>query len=118
MSVRAIDASQEFDAASELLGAGDYSAAIRAYDAIMDEHGEVAAAYLGRGRARVATGDIDGGLADLNHAHDIDPELAGLAQEIADIHYSQASYDQALGFYESAAARGSLGCSLPYCTRV
>lgn len=108
MSSQSVDTSREFDAASQLLGAGSYSAAALAYDAILDEHGEVAAAYLGRGRARVASGDTQTGLQDLNRAYEIDASLPELSQEIGDIHYSQADYEQALTYYETANAQGGV----------
>jgi tetratricopeptide (TPR) repeat protein len=97
----------ELERAASLVSSGQYPQAIAAYDGILGEFGDSAAAYLGRGRAKLASGDTTGGLADLERAHALDPQSAAIAEEVADVLYSQGSYPEAIGYYEKAFASGA-----------
>ncbi len=55
----------ELERAASLVSSGQYPQAIAAYDGLLSEFGDHAESYLGRGRAKLASGDTAGGLADL-----------------------------------------------------
>ena len=55
--------------AGAIAASGRHDDAISAYAALIAEFGEHADAYLGRGRARIASGDTAGGLSDLETAN-------------------------------------------------
>ncbi len=90
------------------MSSGAYAQGIAAYDEILAEYGDVAQAYLGRGRARLASGAPDGGLADLMRAHEIEPKESSTSEEIGDIHYSRDAFRQASDFYQRALDSGGL----------
>ena len=92
--------------AVNFVGNGEYSQAITTYDRLIQEFGDHAETYLGRGRARVASGDTDGGLSDLRRARDIDPDATAVAEEIGDVYYSSGNYLEAIDNYEKAFANG------------
>jgi tetratricopeptide (TPR) repeat protein len=93
--------------AASLVSSGQYPQAIAAYDSLLNEFGDNAEVYLGRGRAKLASGDASGGLVDLERAHSIDPQSTAIAEELADLLYSQGSYPEAIGYYEKAFAGGA-----------
>jgi tetratricopeptide (TPR) repeat protein len=97
----------ELERAASLVSSGQYPQAIAAYDAILNEFGDSAAIYLGRGRAKLASGDAAGGLADLERAYALDPQSAAIAEELGDVLYSQGSYPEAIRYYEKAFAGGA-----------
>jgi tetratricopeptide (TPR) repeat protein len=93
--------------AASLLSAGQSPQAIAAYDDLLAEFGDDATIFLGRGRARLASGDAAGGLSDLERAYALDPRALAIAEEIADLLYSQGSYPAAIDYYEKAFQGGA-----------
>lgn len=96
----------ELERAASLVSSGQYPQAIAAYDGILGEFGDSAEVYLGRGRAKLASGDPAGGLADLERAQTLDPQSTAIAEELADVLYSQGDYPEAISYYEKAFAGG------------
>lgn len=92
--------------AASLVSAGQYPQAITAYDGMIHDFGDDPAILLGRGRAKLASGDTDGGIADLKKAQSRDAQSAAIAEEVADALYSQGRYPDAIGYYEKAFAGG------------
>jgi tetratricopeptide (TPR) repeat protein len=101
--------SNRLEQAAAYAGSGQYAQAIESYDALLTEFGEHVEIYSGRGRAKVAAGDTDGGLADLRRARDLDPSVTAIAEEIGDVHYSRGNYSDAIDSYQKAfaSAQGS-----------
>jgi tetratricopeptide (TPR) repeat protein len=97
----------ELERAASLVSSGQYAQAIAAYDTILESSSENADVYLGRGRAKLASSDTAGGLADLKQASALDPQSAAIAEELADVLYSQGSYPEAITYYEKAFAGGA-----------
>ncbi len=97
----------ELERAASLVSSGQYPQAIAAYDVLLDKFGDNAEVYLGRGRAKLASGDASGGLVDLERAYALDPQSTAVAEELADLLYSQGSYPAAIGYYEKAFAGGA-----------
>ena len=93
--------------AANFVGNGEYAQAIAAYDGLISEFGDHAETYLGRGRARVASGDTDGGLSDLRRARDLEPDATAIAEEIGDVYYSSGNYREAIENYQEAFESGS-----------
>ncbi len=96
----------ELERAASLVSSGQYAQAIAAYDGILREFPESAEAYLGRGRAKLASSDTQGGIADLERAQSLDAQSAPIAEELADVLYSQADFSRAIQYYEKAFAGG------------
>lgn len=94
------------DDAASLVSSGRLTEAIAAYDGLLTEFGDDAKIFLGRGRAKLASGDTSGGLADLERAHALDSQASEIAEEIADVLYSQGSYPEAIDYYGKAFASG------------
>ena len=92
------------DQAANFVGNGEYVQAITAYDELIREFGDHAETYLGRGRARVASGDTEGGLGDLRRARDLAPDTTAVAEEIGDVYYSSGNYLEAIENYREAFA--------------
>jgi tetratricopeptide (TPR) repeat protein len=97
----------ELERAASLVSSGQYGQAIAAYDTILGKFGESADVYLGRGRAKLASSDTTGGLADLERAATLDPQSTAIAEELADLLYSQGRYPEAISYYEKAFAGGA-----------
>jgi len=97
----------DLERAASLVSSGQYPQAIAVYDVILGEFGDNAEVYLGRGRAKLASGDITGGLSDLERAQTLDPQSTGIAEELADVLYSQGNYSEAIYYYEKAFAGGA-----------
>ncbi len=97
----------ELERAATLVSSGQYAQAIAAYDAILGEFGDSAEVYLGRGRAKLASGDPAGGVDDLERAQALDPRSIAIAEELADVLYSQGNYPKAIDYYEKAFAGGA-----------
>ena len=97
----------ELERAASLVSSGQYPQAIAAYDGILNEFGDSAEVYLGRGRAKLASGDTSGGIADLERAHTLDPQSTAIAEELGDVLYSQGSLPAAISYYEKAFAGGA-----------
>jgi tetratricopeptide (TPR) repeat protein len=97
----------ELERAASLVSSGQYPQAIAAYDGILSEFGGSAAIYLGRGRAKLASGNTAGGVADLEQAHTLDPQSTAIAEELGDVLYSQGNFPAAIGYYEKAFAGGA-----------
>ncbi len=89
------------------MSSGQYAQAITAYDTIVNKFGDSAEVYLGRGRAKLAASDTTGGLADLERAQALDPQSTAIAEELADVLYSQGRYPEAISYYEKAFAGGA-----------
>jgi len=98
----------ELERAASLVSSGQFPQAIAAYDDILGEFGDDSRVYLGRGRAKLASGDPTGGLSDLDRAQTLDPQSTAIAEELADVLYSQGNYPEAISYYEKAFA-GSAG---------
>ncbi len=98
----------ELERAASLVSSGQYPQALAAYDGILGEFGDNAEVYLGRGRAKLASGDTAGGLSDLERAQTLDPQSTSIAEELADVLYSQGNYSEAISYYEKAFV-GSAG---------
>ena len=88
--------------AARFVGAGQYEKAIAAYDALIEEYGDHPEMYKERGRAKVASSDIEGGLADLKRAHSLSTETSPIAEEIGDVYYSRGNISEAINYYEQA----------------
>jgi tetratricopeptide (TPR) repeat protein len=97
----------ELERAASLVSSGQYAQAIAAYDTILEKFGDNAEVFLGRGRAKLASSDTAGGLADLERASALDPQSVAIAEELADLLYSQGSYPEAIKYYEKAFAGGA-----------
>jgi tetratricopeptide (TPR) repeat protein len=98
---------EDIEHAASLVSSGQFPQAIQAYDSLLTDFGDSAPVYLGRGRAKLASGDASGGLADLERAHSLDPQSAPIAEELGDVLYSQGEFSRAIGFYEKAFAGGA-----------
>ena len=88
--------------AARFVGAGQYEKAIAAYDALLEEYGDHPEMYKERGRAKVASSDVEGGLADLKRAHSLSSETSAIAEEIGDVYYSRGNISKAIEYYEEA----------------
>jgi tetratricopeptide (TPR) repeat protein len=97
----------ELERAASLVSSGQYPQALAAYDGILGEFGDSAEVYLGRGRAKLASGDAAGGLSDLERAQTLDPQSTAIAEELAEVLYSQGNYPEAISYYEKAFAGGA-----------
>jgi tetratricopeptide (TPR) repeat protein len=95
------------DLASASLNAGQYNEATEAYSRILSNWEDVASAHLGRGRARLALGDEEGGLADLTRAVELEPGAPTSAEELADVLYVRGRYQEAAEYYLRAVDAGS-----------
>lgn len=105
---------EQLDEAARYMNAGQYDAASEAYSGILMEWGELAPAYLGRGRARLAAGDPEGGLADLTRAVELEPEAAKISEELAEVLYSRGEFEKAVTYYERALQADSLSAESLY----
>ncbi len=88
--------------AARFVGAGQYEKAIAAYDALLEEYGDHPEMYKERGRAKVASSDVEGGLADLKRAHSLASETSATAAQIGDVYYSRGNISKAIEYYEEA----------------
>jgi len=95
------------DRASATFNAGQYTEATLAYSRILSDWEDVASAHLGRGRARLALGDDEGGLADLTRAVELEPDAPTSAEELADVLYVRGRYREAAEYYLQAVDSGS-----------
>ena len=93
---------KRLEEAARFVGAGEYEKAIAAYDALLEEYGDHPEMYKERGRAKVASSDGEGGLADLKRAHSLSTETSAIAEEIGDVYYSRGNISEAIDFYEEA----------------
>jgi len=93
---------QRLEEAARFVGAGQYEKAIAAYDTLLEEYGDHPEMYKERGRAKVASSDVEGGLADLKRAHSLSTESSAIAEEIGDVYYSRGNISEAIDFYEEA----------------
>jgi len=93
---------RRLEEAARFVGAGQYEKAIAAYDALLEEYGDHPEMYQERGRARVASSDVEEGLADLKRAHSLSSETSAIAEEIGDVYYSRGNISQAIEYYEEA----------------
>ncbi len=96
--------SSRLEQAAGYAGSGQYAEAIDSYDALLTEFGDHVEIYWGRGRAKVAAGNTDGGLTDLRRARDLDPSVTAIAEEIGDVYYSSGNYSEAIDSYQKAFA--------------
>lgn len=93
--------------ASATLSAGQYTEASDAYSRILASWGGVASAHVGRGRARLALGDFEGGLADLVQAVELEPGAPTSAEELADVLFVRGRFQEASEYYHRAVDAGS-----------
>jgi len=117
--------SEELENAARLVAAGRFEQAVATYDRILESGKSEAVAYLGRGRARLAAGESELGLADLSRAAELAPESAEILEETADGFYTRGRFDEAAVFYartiglgrDSANTRYRLAVSLVQLSR-
>jgi len=93
---------EELDQAERFLSSGNNSEAVLAYNQILSTYGDIAPAYLGRGRAQLAAGNIDLGLSDLRKAVELDREDPAIAEELADVLYTRGRFNEAIDYYQQA----------------
>lgn len=93
--------------ASATLSAGQYSEATEAYSRILASWNDNAPAHLGRGRARLALGDFEGGLADLARAVELEPGAPTSNEELADVLFVRGRFQEASEYYLRAVDAGS-----------
>jgi tetratricopeptide (TPR) repeat protein len=105
---------EELEAAGSLLNTGQYAQAVDAYSTILATHGDVAPAFLGRGRAQLANGNIDAGLSDLVRAVELDPDAGEVTEELAEVLYTQGRFDEAIGYYQQALKSGDVSAESLY----
>ena len=104
----------ELDSAGSLLNTGQYTEAVTAYSAILASYGDVAPAYLGRGRAQIANGNFDEGLSDLARTVELDPDAPEVTEELADVLYTQGRFEEATRYYRQAVEAGDVGAEPLY----
>jgi tetratricopeptide (TPR) repeat protein len=102
------------DEASMLLSAGEYNQATDAYSKILADWDDLAPAHLGRARARLALGDLKGGLDDLSRAVELEPDAPASAAELADVLYVRGQWEEAALFYQRAIDAGSTDAEARY----
>ncbi len=102
------------DQASASFNAGQYTEATQAYSRILSDWENVASAHLGRGRARLALGDEEGGLADLTRAVELELDAPTSAEELADVLYVRGRYREAVEYYLQAVDSGGQDSSARY----
>lgn len=110
--------SGRLESAAQLASSGQHLQAVSAYDAILEQFGDHVEVYLGRGRARLAAADTEAGLADLEMALRIDPGNSAIAEEIADVLYSEGNFVPAIEYYEKAFSGGGGSVEARYRTAV
>ena len=102
------------DQASASFNAGQYTEATQTYTRILSDWEDVASAHLGRGRARLALGDEEGGLADLTRAVQLEPDAPTSAQELGDVLYIRGRYSEAAEYYLQAVDSGGQDAGARY----
>lgn len=108
------NSNKELDGAAALLGNGEIDEAIVAYTRILDSGQLQALAYLGRGRAYLAAGETEVGLADLSRAAELEPESPEIAEEMADGLFTRGRYDDAAESYARAISVGGDNAKVRY----
>jgi tetratricopeptide (TPR) repeat protein len=105
---------EELGQAESFLNAGNHSEAVLAYNQILSTHGDLAPAYLGRGRAQLGAGNIDLGLADLRKAVELDANNPAIAEELADVLYTRARFNEAIDYYQRALSGKDISAEALY----
>ncbi len=105
---------EELGQAERFLSSGSPSEAVHAYNQILSTHGDIAPAYLGRGRAQLAAGNIDLGLSDLKKAVELDKENPAIAEELADVLYTRGRFDEAIDYYQQALSGKDISAEALY----
>jgi tetratricopeptide (TPR) repeat protein len=100
--------------AASYLDNGQHQQAAGAYSAILASYGEYAPAYLGRGRAQLASGNLEAGIADLTRAVELDPKASALAEELADVLFTHGRFQEAVTRYQQALASGDISAQAHY----
>ena len=100
--------------AAAYLSAGQYQQAAGAYSAILSSYGEYSPAYLGRGRAQLAAGNLEAGIADLTQAVELDPAAPAVAEELADVLFTHGRFQEAVNNYQKALAAGDISAQAHY----
>ena len=104
----------EIERAAALAALGQFRPSIALYDQVIARGQLRTVAYLGRGRARLATGDVEEGLSDLAQAARLAPDSVEILEELADGLYASGQFDEAVGYYERAMARGRDSANVRY----
>jgi tetratricopeptide (TPR) repeat protein len=102
------------EGAAALLGDGEIDRAIVAYTRILDSGQFQAQAYLGRGRANLAAGETETGLADLSRAAELEPDSPEIAEEMADGLFTRDRFDDAAESYSRAISIGGDNAKVRY----
>jgi tetratricopeptide (TPR) repeat protein len=100
------DLENDLESAAGLVADGHYNQAIAAYNRILAQDSNQAFAYLGRGRARLAAGETELGLADLSQAVELAPDAPTMAEELADALFNRSRFKEAEDYYTRAIALG------------
>jgi tetratricopeptide (TPR) repeat protein len=102
---------EELAVAGRFLASGQYAEAISAYSAILAE-GEQVEAFIGRGRARLASGAAEAGLADLVRAAEAAPQDPAIMEELASALFDRGRFQDAVGRYRETLAKGGDGAEV------
>lgn len=81
---------------------GDLKRAIVAYDDLLSLAPEYVAGYLGRGRARMALGDVTAALSDFQRAEDLTPDSPEPLVEMGNLYFKRQDYERAVEYYDKA----------------
>jgi tetratricopeptide (TPR) repeat protein len=105
---------EKLEEAVGYLNAGQNTLAVNAYSEILSTHGEIPSAYLGRGRARIASGDFEQGIMDLSKAVELETESPSIAEELADVLYTRGRFEDAVTYYRRARSIGDISAEASY----
>ncbi|HEY7698889.1 MAG TPA: tetratricopeptide repeat protein, partial [Vicinamibacteria bacterium] len=105
---------KEVERAASLAATGQFRQAIVVYDQVLARGQFQTAAYLGRGRARLAAGEAEAGLSDLARAAELAPDSVDILQELADGLYSRGRFEDAVEYYDRTIALGRDSADVRY----
>ncbi len=88
--------------ANARLDAGDYDAAIQAYDRALSLNPKYVAAYYNRGLAYAALGALDSAIADCTRAIELAPDQVQAYRQRGLLYFRKGVFDQALRDYDAA----------------
>lgn len=98
-------AAERLAEADGLLSTGHYQQAAALYSQLLGEQSDLAPAYRGRGRARLAAGEVEEGLADLARAVEISGS-PDVIEELAGALFDRGRFEEAAARYEEAIQKG------------